>query len=300
MDEPHVRIADGEAHALISLYGATLISHKLGENDPDLFYVSEKYVEGTAIRGGVPICWPQFANAAPGIFPKHGFVRRMSWTLDDEESSGTVAVLRLTHASMIEQVERLPELEQALVRAMPPCDLVARFALEDAGRSISQEVTVHCLPDAHAPVHFTLCFHSYFAANIEPDSDHVYVEGLGPKTTAIDKTNDCSESTPGDRVVIRGQEVDSIYREASGPFTVHPGPNCVRTFTVQKSSNMPEVIVWNIGSEKIGGMKDMKRGDHAKYLCVEPAIALEPDTIAPGEKRTYWHRITVEPRGTQA
>ena len=62
------------ASATVYVYAAHLASWKTSSGEEQLFVSSAaEYGGGKAIRGGVPICWPQFA--ARGPYPKHGFCR---------------------------------------------------------------------------------------------------------------------------------------------------------------------------------------------------------------------------------
>ena len=62
------------ASALVYVYGAHLASWQTSDGDEQLFVSSTaEYGGGKAIRGGVPICWPQFAGRGSG--PKHGVCR---------------------------------------------------------------------------------------------------------------------------------------------------------------------------------------------------------------------------------
>src|SRR6476646_1968945 len=72
--------ADG-AHIEAYLHGAHVTSwHAAGDGDERLFVSSEsRFEDGTAIRGGIPLCFPQFADQ--GSLPMHGLVRTVPWTL---------------------------------------------------------------------------------------------------------------------------------------------------------------------------------------------------------------------------
>ena len=99
---PCVRLrgANG-ASALIALHGAQLLSWKTGHSSVgdapadgrERLFLSERarFAEGAAIRGGVPVIFPQFAGRGP--LPKHGFARTLPWRLieGDEQAMNRYA-----------------------------------------------------------------------------------------------------------------------------------------------------------------------------------------------------------------
>ena len=68
----------GGARAVVALHGAQLLSWTPARGREWIF-LSERaeLTPGKAIRGGVPICFPQFAALGP--LQKHGLVRTRSW-----------------------------------------------------------------------------------------------------------------------------------------------------------------------------------------------------------------------------
>ena len=85
----------GGASAVISLLGGQLLSWMTPDGRERL-YLSEKAVfDGSqAIRGGVPVCFPQFANL--GELPKHGLVRTRMWSLDTQRCGDDYALVTLS------------------------------------------------------------------------------------------------------------------------------------------------------------------------------------------------------------
>ena len=65
---------------VISLWGGQLLSWK--SKGEEIFYLSKQAkADGKSpIRGGVPICFPQFSNF--GNILKHGFARQVLWNVD--------------------------------------------------------------------------------------------------------------------------------------------------------------------------------------------------------------------------
>jgi glucose-6-phosphate 1-epimerase len=73
--QPVIKLQTPEgAVALISLFGAQLLSWTPAGGEDRLYLSPKAIFDGhTAIRGGVPVCFPQFAGEGP--LPKHGFAR---------------------------------------------------------------------------------------------------------------------------------------------------------------------------------------------------------------------------------
>ena len=69
------------ASALIAPHGANVLSWCTADGMERLFLSRTATIQsGNAIRGGVPIIFPQFGGTGP---LRHGFARTMDWTLLD-------------------------------------------------------------------------------------------------------------------------------------------------------------------------------------------------------------------------
>ena len=80
---PAVRIeGPGGAAAIVTLYGAHLVSWKTADGQERIFCSAKSSLDGSrAIRGGVPVIFPQFAARGTGM--RHGFARVSTWRLGD-------------------------------------------------------------------------------------------------------------------------------------------------------------------------------------------------------------------------
>ncbi|KAF0927046.1 hypothetical protein E2562_029266 [Oryza meyeriana var. granulata] len=71
------------AYARVSLHGGQVLSWR-NDRGEELLFTSSKAVfkPPKAMRGGIPICFPQFGNS--GTLEQHGFARNRIWALDEE------------------------------------------------------------------------------------------------------------------------------------------------------------------------------------------------------------------------
>jgi glucose-6-phosphate 1-epimerase len=68
---------------LVALHGAHVLSW-VSQGRERLFLSPANLWDGqSAIRGGVPVCFPQFNQRGP--LPKHGFARTMAWQFADSQ-----------------------------------------------------------------------------------------------------------------------------------------------------------------------------------------------------------------------
>jgi glucose-6-phosphate 1-epimerase len=82
MNEVRISTPEG-AEATISLFGAHLMSWKTADGQERLFLSQRSALDGSAaIRGGVPVIFPQFATRGDGL--RHGFARTSTWRIAEQ------------------------------------------------------------------------------------------------------------------------------------------------------------------------------------------------------------------------
>ena len=88
--------------AWVALQGAQVLSW-VASGRERLYLSPKTLLDGqSAIRGGVPVCFPQFNQRGP--LPKHGFVRNLPWAVVPDEArppAGAFPYLEL-HPSLIQ------------------------------------------------------------------------------------------------------------------------------------------------------------------------------------------------------
>ena len=139
------------ASALVYVYGAHLASWQTSGGEEQLFVSSTaEYGGGKAIRGGVPICWPQFADRGSG--PKHGVCRNSAeWTVVRTSTEPYPCVV-------------LGLSDSEATRAAFPFGFSLRYSVTiDGPESVSTALFVQNTSDA--PLEFTGALHSYFAVS---------------------------------------------------------------------------------------------------------------------------------------
>ena len=83
-DNGFITLSNEKAECKISLWGANIVSYRPKTQKQDVFWLGDlnKFDNVQAIRGGIPVCWPRFAEEElNGNLPRHGFARLSNWTL---------------------------------------------------------------------------------------------------------------------------------------------------------------------------------------------------------------------------
>lgn len=249
-------------------HGAHVASWRDADGEDIIFLSSEAvFKPPKAIRGGIPLCFPQFSDLGP-LAQQHGFARNEQWQLVDppangDEDGGNVT-MRLVSSDA--------------TKALWPHDFVADFAARLEGDEMHTSLTVQNTDSE--PFEFTVALHTYFAVG---DIAHATVEGLRG-ASYLDSLDGRREKVDECEAVAFAKEVDRIYRNTPDVLTVRDDAND-RSIVVQKT-NLPDAVVWNPWVDKCAKTGDLGDGDYKSFLCVEAAATSTPVVVRPGAEWT--------------
>jgi glucose-6-phosphate 1-epimerase len=255
-----VLISKDGAHAEIYLHGAHLTSWTPAGGEERLFLSrASQFRPGTAIRGGVPVIFPQFAGRGP--LPKHGFVRTSEWELveTDIDSTATSATFRLTDSEVTRQI--WPHAFSALLTA----------AIQARQIELSLEIS----NPGSSVFSFTAALHTYLGT---ADISATTIEGLG-KLAYLDSTASDCLADQAEADLSFNSEVDRIYLDTLSPLVVHlPGGSMTIV-----SRGFPDTVIWNPWREKGEALTDLEPEGYRHFVCLEAAVIGSPATLQPGE-----------------
>lgn len=227
--------------------------------------------EDTAIRGGIPVCFPWFGpGREPGAPFNHGFARTTTWRRIEAsgEEVRTVAY-RLTRDEATD--EYWPYAYEAVLTAHLGTDLTVSLQVTNQDEQVFS---------------YEAALHTYLSVE---DIAQVRLEGLDG-ARYLDKT-DAGTIRWQQGPVTFSQETDSVYASA-GPVTVIDAAGG-REVTVS-SSGATRMIVWNPWREKAAEFPDLGPGEWERFVCVEAGCVLDGAVqLEPGQTHTLSTTITV-------
>ncbi|HET8870195.1 MAG TPA: D-hexose-6-phosphate mutarotase [Aquabacterium sp.] len=249
------------SEATVLLYGGHLVSWKPAGADEQL-YLSPRAVagQGQAIRGGVPVIFPQFEQHGPDLsLPRHGLARSRMWELSEARtgSEHAQATLRLT--------------DDDSTRAWWPHAFELELTVSISGPRLDMEL--YARNTGGSTWDFSAALHTYLAVS---DLTHVRLQGLDG-CHYIDSIlgGEAVEDHPEKRFY---GEIDRIYTNTKN-LLLRDGP---RRLLIE-SDHLPDAVIWNPGPEKCQQLKDMPEEGWQSMLCVEAARIMNPVTLGPEE-----------------
>lgn len=256
-----LRAADG-ASADVYLHGAHVTSWKPSSDHGERLFLSERseFRAGAAIRGGIPVIFPQFA--AEGPLPRHGFARASEWTLDELSAKDGDAVASLSLR------------DSAMTRAIWDHAFLATLGVRVGGDHLMVSLTVE--NRGRAPLSFTGALHSYLRVHDVRDTTLVGLRGTKHRESGV----------PGSLVLETADalrldgEVDRVYVDVPRTLTLwEPERSLEIGF-----ETFPDAVVWNPGATKAAKLGDMEEGGERHMVCVEAAVVQRPVIVAAGER----------------
>ncbi|MGO1072248.1 D-hexose-6-phosphate mutarotase [Lysobacter sp. CA199] len=257
-------------HIQASPFGAHLLSwHCLGR---ERLYLSPhtSFGAGKAIRGGVPVIFPQFGERGDG--PRHGIARTLTWeTLDTAGAVPPGLGFRLG--------------DREETRRIWPYRFEAELNIEPAAQRLRIALSVRNTDPN--PIQFTAALHTYLRV---ADIAGTLVHGLEDRSY-LDSARGGVLCPPSDAPVRFEGEVDRIYADTRQPLRVTDGEQLLRL----EAEGFADTVVWNPGAELAASLGDLGAGEHRHFVCVEAASVLQPVRLEPGAAWTGAQILTVEP-----
>ncbi|MDB5933408.1 MAG: putative glucose-6-phosphate 1-epimerase [Massilia sp.] len=249
----HITAFDG-AEAIVTLFGAHLVSWKSADGRQRLFCSERSALDGSrAIRGGVPVIFPQFNERGPGM--RHGFARVSDWALVD---SGSVEGRAFA-------VFALEPHDLAAERAAQwPHDFLLHLRVEVGAGTLAMSLEVE--NRGAAAFSFSSALHTYHLVERVAD---VRIDGLRDGPLAI------------------GDTLDEIFYGVKGSIALDTGAGTLAL----EQDGFTDAVVWNPGAANATAMPDLAADEYERFVCIEPAV-IEPLTLEAGQKWLGRYRIS--------
>lgn len=201
------------ASAVATLQGAHLVSW-IPAGAEECLFVSERspFEVGKAIRGGVPVCFPQFAERGPLV--KHGFARISPWRFEGTTDVGGRMRARFS-------LESSPQTLAAWAHAF-------RLELDATVGGAGLDLELRVANTGGEAFDFAAALHTYFRIS---DNARVRVVGLLPApVTAVEPIDRIFFAAPGaTRLEDDGRSFDIAQEGFADTVVWNPGRELAAT-----------------------------------------------------------------------
>lgn len=254
---PCLRLHADGASALIALHGAHVLSWIPADGRERLFLSERAVFDGAAaIRGGIPVIFPQFAERGP--LPRHGFARSSAWAFAGIDEDAALFLLDVAAG-------RYPGWPHA-------CVLRLRLGLTATRLTVTLEIE----NTGAMPFAFTAALHTYLQVD---DITRVAIEGL-QGCDFEDSANGGTLHRQHDYEVIFDGETDRIYNDVVAPLALLDGAHRLDI----EQDGFGDAVVWSPGAHLCARIGDLAPDDWRHFACVEAGQVLQPVLLHPGER----------------
>lgn len=270
---PAIRItAPDGASAIVTLFGAHLVSWKTAAGEERLFCSRQSPLDGSAaIRGGVPVIFPQFSTRGTGM--RHGYARVSTWRAGESGVRGNTAYaeFHLNRGDVPAKLAHEVHFDFALTLtvSLHADQLELAFTVTNSGTQ---------------PFPFSAALHSYHAVTQMQRSTLAGLDGL--RYTDDKGADDIAPAGP----LAFSDHLDRIYYSVSAPLLLSTGDGQADggASTGKGSaalriaqSGFADAVVWNPGRANAAALSDMADDEFEKFVCVE-AAQIAPVDLAAG------------------
>ncbi|MDG2944727.1 D-hexose-6-phosphate mutarotase [Exercitatus varius] len=218
-DIPVIEAEHAVGSAKIALQGAHLLSWQPAGAQYDVLWLSEiePFKAGSAVRGGIPVCFPWFNNAGT---PAHGYARISLWELTSHQIAPDSFQFTFT---LIHEKQTVATLTMTFGA---DCQLVFTNLAEQEAQ---------------------IALHSYFKVG-----DIHRTELLNLPNSAFNSLTQRQENVPVPRII--RENVDCIYRAEAGATII--ADKAYQRHIEIEHQNAGDIVVWNPWHKATGNMSE--------------------------------------------
>jgi glucose-6-phosphate 1-epimerase len=235
-----------------------------------------RFESGQAIRGGVPVVFPQFNTR--GVLPRHGFARTCRWAVVEDESPPADAC-RVTLALQSHKV----------IKALWPYTFACALTVALQDNSLVMTLTVtNKGPESFS---FQAALHTYLAIG---SIDSISLTGL--------EHCEFEDCTPAEGPVMKQhtalrpyEAIDRIYFDAPDQLQLQSAQGLMDL----QQSGFCDVVVWNPGGAAAASPPDLPKDGFRHFLCVEAARIGKPVVLGPEQVWNGSQTLRAARSGTQ-
>jgi D-hexose-6-phosphate mutarotase len=273
---PRLVVATASAAAEVYLQGAHLTSWVPAGHEPVIWMSQHStFAPGSALRGGVPVCFPWFGPHPSDGAPLHGFARISDWTLTHVAEEGDDVRLTLTLTDT--------DTSRSTVWPYP---FAARY-LVTLGASLTLALEVE--NTGAEAITFDEAFHTYLHVG---DVRTTSITGL-EQSRYVDRLAPPEWHPPDGETLRLTAESDRLYEQPGSITVVDPANGRSLQVVAQGSAN---AVVWNPWITKAAAMDDFGDDEWTQLVCVETCNVLDRAVIlAPGQRHMVAATITASP-----
>lgn len=227
-----------------------------------LLYMSPEGIEsGKALRGGIPIIYPQFGK--DGNLDLHGFARTSLWNVvatKNHLNQDLEIVFELKFSDLVDSHRK---------KFPHECDLRLKMILS-AG-----QLTQHLEITPKQDLEVGLGFHTYFRVQ---DINHTVLGGLPENSLDLNNREKTLSSPVRPNL---GFETARLYPNHGGLTLLGDKARKIILSVAQKG--LDDLVIWHAGSREIPGFP---MEDRARTICIEPAAVINKAKLTAGTKYT--------------
>lgn len=284
LSSTNVTTIESSSSVDIYLFGCTITSWIHGGLEKLFLSPTTPFDGVKAIRGGIPIVFPQFGQPSGSIMPQHGFARTSLWRLIVDKT--------IIGDSFITATFELEPTES--IFAVYP----HKFSLRYEVTLSTESLTTRLIISNEDSVSFGMqaLLHSYIAI---PAIDKISLDGYcgcqyHDKLLPLTEGLQSEESA----VVTIDREVDRIYLYSDTSSTIKVNQledsllpilqvsHAAHSSKQQQHPNnkiQNDCVLWNPWIDKCKSIADLEDEAYLQYVCIEPGIVSSVYEIEPSE-----------------